>query len=246
MTPEGLRSEHDAEAFKEKRTKYFQQFTLRHLPEMREQRRYGLLLEEGSEGWRNVVRHEVLSAVMTETLSELLGRTQEETERITHFSLIHDVDKRRQQDSKSKNEIWLDELGKTEQPLVGTGSNFTDFENWSDETRLLRFVDSSIGEESGAHWYGPRDPKNLPPVIIIPWRDRINGFKENKREEGEKGIELYGMTTWDKLEEVMTTIEHDFYTRIIEAHPDLAEKYPQENQLAALIEDQIHEKILNS
>ena len=71
-------------------------------------------------------------------------------------------------------------------------------------------------------------------------------FKANKADEGEKGMPLYGMTTWDKLEQIMVTIESDLFRRIIEKNPNLAKKYTTPSQLTGLIEDRIHEKILNS
>src|SRR3989344_151475 len=238
-----IESDHQDHEFQRKKTAYFQKFMLRHMDEARKYKKYGLLNEEGSEGWRNVARHQLLSAVMAETLSELLGRTSEETAKITIDSLLHDVEKRRQQEGKSKNEVWKDEFSKNKRPFVATSSNFTGVSEWGDEENILRWVDSSVGEEVSGHWYGSRDPKNLPPVVIVPWRDRVGGFKVNKIEEGELGREKYGMTTWEKLEQVMASIESNFFNRIIENHPELAERYTESAQLTELVEERIHQKI---
>ena len=71
-------------------------------------------------------------------------------------------------------------------------------------------------------------------------------FKENKKEEGERGMPLYGISTWDKLEEVMTTIEQDLFKQIIEKNPNLAKTYTQSFQLTELVENRIHENIMRS
>src|SRR3989344_4512842 len=77
-------------------------------------------------------------------------------------------------------------------------------------------------------------------------RRRIEMFKQSKAAEGESGKSLYGMTTWEKLEEIMTTIESNLFNQILEKNPDLAERYTSSSQLTELIEERIHEKILNS
>ncbi len=241
-----IESDHQDHEFQRKKTAYFQKFMLRHMDEARKYKKYGLLNEEGSEGWRNVARHQLLSAVMAETLSELLGRTSEETAKITIDSLLHDVEKRRQQEGKSKNEVWKDEFSKNKRPFVATSSNFTGAADWGDEEKILRWLDSSVGEKSAGNFFGVREPKNLPPVIIVPWRDRVAGFKINKVEEGDLGREKYGMSTWEKLEQIMTTIESGLFQRIIARNPELAERYNSPSQLTELVEDRIHERILSS
>lgn len=241
---------HDVPGFDVKKRKYFQDFMVRHLSEARIYKQQGLLNEEGPESWRNVARHQLLSGVITETIGELLGMPVDKIEEITHWSLIHDVDKRRQQGGLSKTEVYIDEHQKTGRPLVATGSNFTDFASWGIDEYILRYVDSSVGEDhnqkTAGHWFGPRDPSDLPEVLILPWRQRIAMFKTNKQEEGQTGIRLYGMTTWDKLEQVMETIERSLFEKIIQNNPDLAGRYADHSQLTQLVEDRIHEKILSS
>lgn len=241
---------HNTPEFEAKKTAYFQNFMMRHLGEARLYKQQGLLNEEGSESWRNVARHQLLSGVITETVTELLGMPTDEVKKLTHLSLIHDVDKRRQQEELSKTGVYIDESQKNGRPLRATGSNFTDFDNWDIEEYILRYVDSSVGEDphhkTAGHWYGPRDPSQLPKVMILPWRERLAMFKANKIEEGERGIPLYGMTTWEKLEQMMTIIESGLYRKIIQNHPELSKKYPGPTSLTQLIEDRIHEKILAS
>ena len=223
---------------------------LRHLPQARVYKENGLLVEEGSRAWRNVARHQLLSAVMTETMSELLRMPEENAKRLTNLSFTHDVDKRRQQESMSKDQVITDESRKNARPLVATSSNFTGFNDWGLDEYILRYVDSSVGEdpkhEAVGHWYGLRDENKLPKVLILPWRQRLQMFKEFKKEEGEKGIPLYGMTTWDKLEEIMATIENSLFTRIIERNPSLAGRYDDPSRLTELIEVKIYEKILDN
>ena len=44
----------------------------------------------------------------------------------------------------------------------------------------------------------------------------------------------------------MEVIEQQLYRRMIQANPDLAERYPNPSDLTKLIEDRIHEDILSS
>ncbi|HCS78972.1 TPA: hypothetical protein DIV55_04490 [Patescibacteria group bacterium] len=246
----GTETIHQDPQFQRKKTAYFQDFMLRHLSQARMYKENGLLVEEGSRGWRNVARHQLLSAVMTETLSELLGRSPEEIDWLINISLIHDVDKRRQQEKVSKEAVITHELNREEKPLVATGSNFTGFDTWELSEFILRYVDSSVGEnpkqDTAGVWFGARDSRHLPDVVILPWRQRIEMFKQSKAEEGEKGRPFYDMTTWEKLEEIMKTIESNLFSLILDKNPDLAESYTSSSQLTELVEDRIHEKILNS
>ena len=245
-----VETDHQNLDFQKKKRAYFQNFMLWHLPQARMYKENGLLVEEGSRAWRNVAKHQLLSAVMTETMSELLGMSQEKIGQITNLSLTHDVDKRRQHEKLSKDQVIADESRKNARPLVATSSNFTGFNSWGFDEYILRYVDSSIGENSknsqAGTWYGARDENNLPEVLILPWRQRLQMFKESKKEEGEKGTPLYGMTTWDKLEEIMTTIENSLFKSIIEKNPGLSGRFNDSSQLTELIEERIHEKIMNS
>lgn len=247
MNPE---TAHQDPEFEAKKRKYFQDFMVRHLAEARLYKQQGLLNEDGSRGWRNVARHQLLSAVMTETVAELIGIPEEQSKRLTNLSLIHDVDKRRQQEGHSKMEVIFDESKKSERPLVATGNRFEDFPNWGTEEYILRYVDSSIGEDplhrTAGHWHSARDPENLPAVMILPWRERLAMFRSNKKEEDKTGIAIFRMPTWDKLEQIMTAIENDLFRRIVESRPELAKRYTNPSQLTQLVEDRIHEKILAS
>jgi len=115
---------HQDTEFQRRRRAYFQDFMIRHRPQARIYKEKGLLNEEGSKGWRNVARHQLLSAVMTETVLELLGMPRDESERLINLSLTHDVDKRRQQESLSREGVISDELNKSQRPLVATSTNF--------------------------------------------------------------------------------------------------------------------------
>lgn len=236
---------HQDPEFQRKKTAYFQNFIVRHRPQARKYKENGLLNEEGARGWRNVAKHQLLTAVITETVTELIGMSKEESERLTNLMLTHDVHKRREQEELTKEQEIEFELSRTQRPLIATGSNFTGFNTWGIEEFILRYADSSVGENS-THWYGARSPNNLPPVVILPWRERLEMFKQNKVEEGERGRELYGITTWEMLDKIMKTIEPDLFQKMIERNPELAERYTDHTQLTQLIEDRIHEKILSS
>ncbi len=236
---------YDDPEFERKKTAYFQDFMWRHRPQAYMYKQGGLLNEAGSGGWRNVAKHQLLTAVFTETIAELVGLPEEESTRLTNLMLTHDVDKRREQEGLTKEQEIELEFRKSGRPQVATSSNFRDFSDWGIAEYILRYADSSAGDTSG-HWYGPRERGSLPDVVILPWRERVQLFKDTKQEEGERGIPVYGMTTWEKLEQMMTKIEADLYSRIIQNNSNLAERYTDHTQLTELIEDRIHEKILSS
>lgn len=245
--PKNLEDMHEDPFFEKKKSEYFQNFIVRNITAASEWKKNGLINKEGSRGWRNVARHQLLSGVMTETIMELMGSSGEDTKRLTHLSLIHDADKRVQQENQEELAIIREALGKNDFPLAATGSNFTDFDHWDVGSRILRYVDSSVAEEGFANTFGARDAGSLPKVILVPWRERVQGFKDSKVDEGELGRAKYGgITTWEKLEQIMNTIEQDLYDRIIQRHPNLAERYPDHSYLTQLIEDRIHQKILAS
>ena len=243
-------TDHVDPQFQQKKTAYFQDFFLRHLTEAREFKRHGLLNEKGAKEWRNVARHQLLSAVMTQTVAELIKLPHDKVFWLTNVSLTHDVNKRREQEGHLKAEVIEKELHKDERPLVATSSNFTGFSEWGIYEYILRYVDSSVGEDpndpNAGQWLGPRDPNTLPDVLIVPWRQRVKMFRENKEEEGKRGKELYEMSTWDKLEQIMTTIEQDLFGKIIKKNPDLAKTYTQSSRLTELVENRIHENIMSS
>ena len=92
MNSESIHQDPD---FQQKKTAYFQDFMMRHLPQARMHRTYGLFVEKGSKELRNVVRHELLCAVMTETIGELLNLPEDDIVNLTNVALTHDVTKRR-------------------------------------------------------------------------------------------------------------------------------------------------------
>lgn len=172
-----------------------------------------------------------MSAVTTETIAELVGLPQDEIKRLTHQSLVHDKDKRNQIETKTRQQIMEEELEKTGSGQA-TSPNLRGSEEWTLGQYILRYVDSSIGDKEGtAH--------------ILPWRDRVAGFKTGKADENDLGKPIFGVGTWEKLQEVMEKIEPILYQQIISLHPELAGTYPQPESLTQLIEDRIHEKILS-
>ena len=97
--------DHKDPTFLKKKTAYFQTFLWRHLTEAREFKRYGLLTEKGAKKWRNVARHQLLSAVMTQTIAELLWLSPKKVSELTNISLTHDVHKRREQEGHLQEEV---------------------------------------------------------------------------------------------------------------------------------------------
>lgn len=230
------------------KTKFFQNFTLTHLPEMRKYYENGLLVLPGANQYKNIARHQLLSGVMADTICELMDLDNPLRSNITHYALIHDVQKRRVIERKNKLVMVSLEFKKNYKPLVATSSNFRDFEQWTDAEYILRYVDSSVGEDSKhaqfGQWSEKRDPGNLPKVLIVPWRERVESFRKYRKEQGELGKTIYGISTWDKLEQIMLIIENNLFVRIINKNTRLAKFYSNSSSLTELIEEQIHKRIL--
>lgn len=75
-------------------TKYFQKRVFPRLPEMRAAKARGLFPK--SEGWRNVVEHEIVEAEACDILAEELGILELTRRNVNLAASLHDVNKRRE------------------------------------------------------------------------------------------------------------------------------------------------------
>lgn len=212
--------------FISKQRNFFQDFTLRHFPQMKELKSHGLFDSAPDNDWRGIVRHSLIGAAVVETLCILLKTEEHHTNYLVKTYLLHDKEKREQLDTMQMPQIIEDE-NKKKGVLRATGNNFTDFESWGTDEYIFRFADSSASTK------------------LTRWRERIADFKTQKKEENEKGKSWYqGTGTWDKLEEIMGIIENDLYQKIVSKNTSLTDEYPDKTNLSELIEDKLIQRIL--
>lgn len=234
------------DSFKDQKRAFFAKFVLSHRMEMHQLQKGGILgLGKESRGWRNVAEHCILAAVMASTLGRLVGLSQNELTQLVHVALIHDWDKRKSKEATLKSqavsssglvqiESYSDRLIQSEATKHGwlrvTGNDWRDIDQWELPEKILRFVDSSIGQTDD----GKTD--------IINWQSRIDNLAERYPQINQKvGDKLYGgKPLYKKLAEVTVRIEADLYALITSRHPKLKEKYSEQSMLKELVRDTIY------
>jgi hypothetical protein len=245
--------------FERKKTKFFSDFATMHMTEMR------ILLEEGhllrkfkwlkdvmtetdpkAKGWKNVAEHNLLAGVMADKIGKLVGLEDDERTELVSVAATHDWDKRREKESRKTGEkdgfIKYDvkkeieaETNKGEGLVRVTGSDWSDFDTWGMPEKILRYVDSSLGQTPDNH------------ADIVPWEARLEELGRRHKEVNEtQGNQMYGMLLYDKLAEITRRIEIDIYNAIIGKHPELQKEYTQPVDLSQLIRDQIEQDIKNT
>ena len=86
----------DSDQQETKKTKFWTRRSLGAISQMRPNKEAGLFPK--SEGWRNVVEHELVEAEAADILGEKLGLSLEERQNLRTAALLHDVFKRREID----------------------------------------------------------------------------------------------------------------------------------------------------
>lgn len=204
-------------------------FLLKHREAVRQYQREGLT--KRNEGYRNVSLHQATAALVVYELSELIGVAEDQRDFAVDKALVHDIDKKRRQRQFTPIEIADQEAAKTGLDAA-TGSNFEEYPLWGIVGDLLRYADSSSGMKDNG-------------VAIVPWRERVRDFQisDNKAKiyEGEKKRTIYGMSAWERLEQIMIEIEGKFYKMAIDKNPALAKKYPDQTCLTQMVIDRINE-----
>ncbi len=77
------------------RTKYFSDFALRHMREMRILKK-GEILGKDNQAWRNVSEHCLVEAVIADVLAEAMNASEEQRKRSVQATLLHDWYKRKE------------------------------------------------------------------------------------------------------------------------------------------------------
>lgn len=194
---------------------------------MRRLKAGGLFFTDEKNDFRGVVRHQLLVGAMALEVGELCGLPQDELNEVVSQGLTHDEDKRRQVRDRSRTEELTHELQKGSGLARATSTHFGDFDKWGIKEYILRFCDSSVTTQ------------------ILPWRERVAKLYETKADENELGKGIYGMGMWDKLTQAMEVVEQELYTRIIERHAELEDRFPSQEDLHQIVIERIFEKIIN-
>lgn len=213
--------------------------------------RNGRVMGSESDGWRNVAAHCLYAGIISYTLGQLLGLSQEQIDHVTETAFGHDWDKRVEKETARKGEskdkggnvlieydpeiVLAHEASKNNGLIRVTGDDVRDFETWGIEEKILRYADSSIGNTQEGK------------VAILPWRERMDGLRRAHPEiDIKRGMELYGIPLYDKLSEVTAEIEKEFYERLVLPGPILVGRYPSPEYLTAYIVDTIFDHSIYS
>lgn len=218
-------------------------------------------------GWRNVSEHNLIAGVMADILAELLVIPEDERARIVSIALTHDWDKRLQKLLSRRGgaihkdgKIMLDYdiktiLGLEDQKagvLRVTGNDWTDYDTWGVLEKIMRYVDSSVGEMAfPSNWVTTRGDENktVKRETILDWRERIVELKarNSKVDQNPELMALYnGEPVYNQLAVITEAIESEFYGKIIENHPEYKESFPQAADLNALLLSRLMERIVNT
>jgi hypothetical protein len=221
-------------------------FALRHRHELKSLTA-GKVLGKDSKGWRNIAEHCFVAGIMAETLANILNFSATDRKEVTSAALTHDAQNRLEKEATKSSEVILPNgrivikqedkneaiLERTKQGLARvTGNDWRDFDLWGIKEKVLRYVDSSIGENAEGK------------AAIVDWRWRIEDLKKRKPQlHTQEGILLYGIPLYDKLAQLMEVIEKELYNQIIANNPRLAEKYTTPASLIELVKNSFFENI---
>jgi hypothetical protein len=180
-----------------------------------------------SEGWRNVVEHELVEAEAADTLGEMLGLSTEERDRLREAALLHDVFKRKEieeyaprgiegfdQNSEDQAEFLRNKgvpevvIALTDAVAYGSLYTFIDssgqfvphFAEIPEAVKIAHYIDDITK--------GSR---------LVPLSERISALKANQKykELDERGRQFYGgMSNIEAQEFVSRRIEAEFSERL--------------------------------
>lgn len=252
----------ESKTFLDKKAYYFSRFSLQHkksLHKLHEGRILGLQKTDGvwhheSKPWRNVSEHSLIAGVMAYQFGVLLQISQPQLDDIINHALTHDWSKRLEKEAAQTGKVTEDHeqkritIDSPEKELQDemkekegsgairvTGIDWRDFNSWGIEEKILRYIDSSIGETPNKQ------------ATIVPWSERIDVLAQThpiiNKEVGET---LYGMPLYDKLKEITGIIERDLHGQILSLHPEFVTSYPAPGDLLQLISNQIKKEIENT
>lgn len=197
---------------------YWTKRALSSLSLMRTSKKAGLFPE--SEGWRNVVEHELVEAEAADVLAEKLGLSEEARKTLRIAALLHDVYKRREIEKTEKEGAsgfdvsakeqsdWLRSLGYSDEVIDLTESaGHTSFKEFIDN------FDSIPTSKKIMHYVDDITLNN----DIVPLMTRINALEKNLRykELSEQLRNVFGGRIYFEVQrEISKRIEEEFAPKL--------------------------------
>jgi len=193
-----------------KKTEFFHNLALKHLPEMR------LLIKGGGlskkEGWRNVVEHCLVQIAVSETLSRLLGLSEEDSQKLIRVAACHDWAKRLErkpdgftEEEKGEAMTLLAKLAPNQGLMKATGPEFLEKALIRGESTFLERLQFYIDDiTKGSE--------------IVPFDERVNEV-EARRQDLNDDLVLtakLGGRYWDRERELGHQTEQEIFDRLQE------------------------------
>lgn len=219
-------------------TRFWAARVLSAISEMRHGKKTGLLPK--SEGWRNVLEHELVEAEAVDVLAEKLGVSEEDRKNLRTAALLHDVFKRKEIerareegassfDSSAEDQVnWIRSLGYSEdvvelvQSVAWTSlEEFSrDFDTIPTARKIIHYVDDiTLGND------------------IVPLDKRIKYIEEKPeyKDHNERGKAIFDGRTYSEVQrEISRKIEQEFAPKLGVSDP---------STIPAFIKDCINSRI---
>lgn len=189
------------EKIKNQSTEYWQSRAVRHLKEMRADKLAGLFPK--SEGWRNVVEHELVEAEAVDVLAEALDLPQAVREDLYSAALLHDVYKRKEREAfKERGSVGAEETDQKQSQFIkslGFKEEIAYLSALAGGYALPHYLENPTAEALTLK-------KNLPLAELVmhyvdditlgsdlvSLKERIDYVKERYKDEDKSGRKMFG------------------------------------------------------
>lgn len=198
-------------------TRFWAARALSAISEMRRSKKTGLFPK--SEGWRNVVEHELVEAEAADVLGEKLGLSQEERRNLRTAALLHDVFKRKEIERASaigpsafdqaagEQAGWIRSLGYPEEIVIlieSVGHTafkefVTNFDSIPISRKIICYADFITLDSN-----------------IVSLAERIDYLEKRPdyKELNESGISVFGRTYFEVMREIGAKIEEEIAPKL--------------------------------
>lgn len=206
------------QSFENLKRSYWTKRAISSLSEMRRNKKTGLFPK--SEGWRNVVEHELVEAEATDILAEKLGLSNLDRKKLRTAALLHDVFKKKEKERI----VQKGQAGYVES--IASQLEFLRQEGYSED--VVRLTED-VGSESLKDFSENFDSIPLIRKImhyvdditlnneIVPLDVRIDALETNPRykELNEQGRSVFGGKTYFEVQrEISKRIEKEFAPKL--------------------------------
>ncbi len=218
------------------KTKYFSDFAVKHLSEMKILKKGGILGKENKD-WRNISEHCLAEAVGADILAEDLGADRK---KVVRAVLIHDWYKRREVEAMKKiggvlghkqasveDEWLLREYGIDEEIIKLSHSNIPDsadsiyLKNRSLEEKIIHYIDMATSDSDFMDFNERLD--------IVEKKKTAKDFSESYREK-------YNGKALNELQREISTMEQEEFEKTLNI---------QQGTLIDFIKEKLEERINN-